>query len=110
MDDSKISSGISVANINTMMTEVIDYATKLRSKFNRIDDIVNDTVNYYDDKNASSFRNKYSLFRSDLDTLIDNIMSYNTDLITLKSKYKSNVSTISDQIKKDTTEILDKQW
>ena len=110
MDDSKISSGISVSNINTLMADVIDYATKLRSKFNRIDDVINDTINYYDDKNATTMRNKYSLFRSDLDTLLDNIMSYNTDLSKLKSKYKSNISTISDQIKKDTTEIIDKQW
>lgn len=110
MDDSKLTSGISVGAINALMTEIIDYATKLRSNFNRIDDIIYDTKNYYDDKNASVMRNKYSLFKDDLDTIINNIMGYNTDLANLKNRYKSNISTISDQIKKDTTEIIDKQW
>lgn len=96
--------------INKLMTEVLDYSAKLRVKFNSINDIMYDTINYYDSNNATDLRNSYNLYKSDLELMISNIMSYNTDLANLKSRYKSNLSTISDQIKKDAADVIDKQW
>jgi len=110
VDNSKISNGVDVSEINKIMAEIIDYATKLKSKFNRVDDIIYDTKSCYTDMNAEQMVNRYNLFKDDLNTMIENIMSYNTDLANLKSKYKNNVSTISEQIKKDTTNILDNGW
>lgn len=110
MNNSKNTSGISEVEINKLMSEIIDYSTKIKSIYNRIDDIISESVNYYDCSNATIMRNKFNLFKSDLDTSISNFMSYTTDLSNLKSKYKSNISIISDQINKDATNIVDNGW
>ena len=98
---------INESEINKLMTDIIDYSTKIKSKFTRIEDIVCETSNYFDSRVANDFRNKFNLFKSDLDMVVSNILSYNTDLMNLKSRYKNNISNLSDQIKKDTTNIID---
>ncbi len=107
MNNEKITSGIDEAAINKLMTEIIDYSTKIKSKFNQIEDIVSDTINYYDCSVASKYRSKFNLFKEDLDTVVSNILSYNIDLTNLKSRYKKNISTLSEQINKDTNKIKD---
>ena len=81
MNNERVTSSINEAAINKLMTEIIDYSTKIKSKFN--------------------------LFKEDLDTVVSNILSYNTDLTNLKSRYKKNISTLSEQINKDTNKIKD---
>lgn len=110
MDDSKISVGIDGAEIDKIINEINDYIIKLKPMFEKIDNIMLGTKEYYKCTSADILRKKYDLFKDDFNTIIANLMSYQTDLTNLKSKYKSNISTVSDQIRVDTTNILDNKW
>lgn len=98
---------VNEAEINHLMTDIMDYSSRVRQIFDKIDDLVNESKSYYDSESATIIRNKFNLLKENFSITINNLMSYNSDLARLKNAYVNNVSTISEQIKRKATTIRD---
>jgi hypothetical protein len=80
-------SGISEAAMDKLMIDIIDYATKANGIVNNISDLVDGTVSYFDCESGAEFRKQFDYIRKNSTVLNKNILSYNTDLLTVKSDY-----------------------
>lgn len=98
---------VNEAEINHLMTDIMDYSSRVRQIFDKIDDLVNESKSYYDSESATIIRNKFNLLKENFSITVNNLMSYNSDLARLKNAYVNNVSTISEQIKRKATTIRD---
>lgn len=98
---------VNEAEINHLMTDIMDYSSRVRQIFDKIDDLVNESKSYYDSESATIIRNKFNLLKENFSITVNNLMSYNSDLARLKNTYVNNVSTISEQIKRKATTIRD---
>ena len=91
--------------INKIILEISDCADEVGRIFNKINDLVSETKDYYDCACASNLRKKYSLFNDNYKIILNNIRSYKTDLSNLKKKYKLGIADLSQQILKDAASI-----
>lgn len=102
---------VNEAELNHLMTDIMDYSSRVRQIFDRIDDLVNESKTYYDSDSATILRNKFNLLKQDFKITVNNLMSYNSDLARLKNKYVNSMSTISGNINRKATTIRDnKTW
>lgn len=96
---------INVNEVNKLMLEIIDCANNTKVIFNKITDLVFETKSYYDCSSGNILRNKYAQFSNNYNVIINNIMSYNRDLLALKKKYALNMEDLSEEIQKATSRI-----
>lgn len=89
------------AELDKKMLEVIDCSNKLKSIFNKIDDAVEKLKESYQCAGATALYNKYEEFNDAYAVIVDNILSYNSDLMSLKKKYITGLGDLSDKIRAD---------
>ena len=92
-------------SINKLILEIGDYSEKIKLTLNRINDLMNDAKTSYKCASASKVFSRYSQFNDNYNIIVKNILSYQTDLINLKRKFKSGVSEISQNIRRDSTGV-----
>ena len=98
-------SALDETSINKLILEIGDYSEKIKLTFNKINDLMDDAKISYKCSSATKVFNRYSEFNDNYNIIVKNILSYQTDLINLKRKFKSNVSEISQNIRKDSTSV-----
>lgn len=93
------SRGISYANIDKLMMDIIDYAERSNKILNNIQLLVNDTANYFVCDSGKLYRKKFNEYFNEASTVNKNILSYNEDLMTVKKRYNSLDSEAADMMK-----------
>ena len=96
---------LSEAAIDKQMLEVIDCSNRVKAIFNKIDDLVEKLKLNYQCQSATTLYSKYNQFNDNYSVIIDNILSYNSDLISLKKKYATALDDLSQKIKMDTLKL-----
>lgn len=97
--------GINVDEINKLMLEISDISSNINIIFNKINELVEETKSYYVCSTASVMRNKYAMFNDNFRIIVNNIMTYNKDLVRLKRKYDQGMDNLSREIHKKTIAI-----
>ena len=97
--------GINVDEINKLMLEISDISSNINIIFNKINELVEETKSYYVCSTASVMRNKYAMFNNNFRIIVNNIMTYNKDLVRLKRKYDQGMDNLSQEIHKKTIAI-----
>lgn len=97
--------GINVDEINKLMLEISDISSNINIIFNKINELVEETKSYYVCSTASVMRNKYAMFNDNFRIIVNNIMTYNKDLVRLKRKYDQGMDNLSQEIHKKTIAI-----
>lgn len=97
--------GINVTELNKLMLEIADISSNINIIFNKINELVEETKSYYVCSTASVMRNKYAMFNDNFRIIINNIMTYNKDLVMLKKKYDQGMDNLSQDIRKNTAII-----
>lgn len=91
--------------INRIMLDVIDCSTRVKTIFNRINDLVEETKSYYVCSSANMLRSKYEQLNDSYNNIVKNILSYNSDLNLLKKKYALGMDSLSYQIKRSASNM-----
>lgn len=96
---------INEAEINKIMLEVIDCSNKVKSIFNSIDDQVEKLKANYSCASATTLYKQYENFNDNYSVIVNNMLSYNEDMTSLKKRYISNLGDLSDKIKAKASKI-----
>lgn len=87
MAQEQIINGISATALDKMILDIYDYAEKSNKIINEIDSLVSETKNYFICEAGDSFRSKYDKLSSQKHSLNKNILSYTSDLTSVKEHY-----------------------
>ncbi len=79
--------GVSIEGIDKLMTDILDYADKTNKIFNQISDLVDSTQSCFACDAGDQFREQYHFIQIHQSTINSNILSYNTDLMHVKTNY-----------------------
>lgn len=93
--------GIVVAELDKHMLDIIECSNKIKAIFNKIDDQMEILKTHYSCSGASTLYRQYEEFNENYPIIVENLLSYNTDLMTLKKSYASSFSELSNKIKSD---------
>lgn len=93
------------AELDKRMLEVIDCGNKVKAIFNKVDDAVEKLKTTYQCAGATALYNRYDEFNDYYSVIVDNIMSYNSDLMSLKKKYATSLGDLSDKIRADALKL-----
>lgn len=82
---------ISDEGIDKVMLDIIEYATEMNRILNSISDLIVDTEEFFDCESGDEFRKKFDELKNDFPMMNANILSYNTDLLSVKADYATRV-------------------
>ena len=91
--------------VDKYMLEVIDCSNKVKSIFNKVDDEIEKLKASYQCAGANALYSQYEQFNDYYSVIVNNILSYNSDLTSLKKKYSSQMGDISLQLKQATVSL-----
>lgn len=89
------------AVIDRYMLDVIECSNKIKTIFNNIDDLVEKLKSNYACESADTLYKQYAEFNNNYSVIVKNILSYNTDLMSLKRKYNSAMDDLTSKVKSD---------
>lgn len=93
-------SGINEAGIDKIALEVIESADKMNKILNQIQLLVDETNSYFLSSSGNEFRKKMSDQASYYQTMNQNILSYASDFVNLKTYYQSKTEEMMDILQK----------
>lgn len=96
---------INSAEIDKHMLSIIDCSNKVKAIFNKIDDQIALLKTYYSCSGASALYKQYEEFNENYAIIVDNLLSYNSDLMSLKKKYGSTFGDLAQKIKSEAAKI-----
>ena len=88
--------------VDNIMLDVIEYSNKIKIIFNKIDDLVEQLKAEYVCSSATIFYKQYEELNDNYSVIVNNILSYNNDLMSLKKRYVSTLGDLTQQIKSET--------
>lgn len=74
--------------VNNIIMETLNIAEEIKSIFNKMDATILKVEKCYTGSSSTKLQTKYASFRDNYQTIIDNILSYSTDMSSLKKKYR----------------------
>ena len=98
MNDNSKTIAIVESEIDKKMLDVIDCSNKVKSIFNKIDDAIEKLKSEYQCAAASTLYNQYEQFNDSYSVIVNNILSYNSDLMALKRRYATSIDDLSSEI------------
>lgn len=93
------------AEVNKKLLEIKECSSKIKAIFNKIDDQMDIVKANYSCSSASTLWKQYKEFNDNYSVIVNNILSYYTDLTSLKKKYLTSFDDLSQKIKKDSSTI-----
>lgn len=79
--------GMSLDRIDKLMTDIYDYAEKSNKILKDIESLANETKEYFISDEGNLFRTRINELLHESTTINKNILSYNTDMMTVKNHY-----------------------
>ena len=76
--------------VDKIMLDIIECSNKVRTIFNKIDDVFERVNSIYKCTSATTLYNRYNQLNDNYSIIINSILSYNTDLLNLKKKYRNS--------------------
>ena len=92
--------------INKHMINIIDCSNKVKSILSKIDDQMSILKNHYSCSAASSLYRRYEEFNENYEIIVQSLLSYNTDLMTLKKSYTSTVSNLTQNLQSKAAQLV----
>lgn len=89
-------------DINKHMLNIIDCSNKVKSILSKIDDQMFLLKKYYSCSAADLLFKQYEEFNENYEIIVDNLLSYNTDLMSLKKSYASTFDDLTQELKSAT--------
>lgn len=86
--------------IDNTILEIMSISEEVQNLFNKMDSIIEKTENAYVCESATKLRKNYSTFRENYPIIISNLLSYGTDLTSLKKKYRTNTEILIESLNK----------
>ena len=80
-------SAINEESLDKLVVEIYDYASKIKSILDSMEDVVLGTESYFDCEIGENTRNKFKMLSSKFAAVSDNIISYAEDLVQVKTSY-----------------------
>lgn len=80
--------GISNEGIDKVMLDLLDYADKSNKTLNQIDDLIDETKNYFACESGEIFREQFEMLKTGFRTIHTNLISYHNDLMRVKQNYQ----------------------
>lgn len=85
--------------IDNTIVEIMSISEEIQNLFNKIDSIMEKTSRVYTCESATKLRKNYSVFRENYPIIISNLLSYGTDMTSLKKKYQTNTEILVENLK-----------
>lgn len=86
------------SEINKHMMDIIDCSNKVKSILSKIDDQMNILKSHYSCSAADALFRQYEEFNENYEIVVNNLLSYNTDLMFLKKSYASISSDLTQKL------------
>lgn len=96
---------INSAELDKQMLNIIDCSNKIRAIFNKIDDQMALLKTYYDSPSAAVLYKQYEEFNENYSIIVENILSYNSDLMSLKKRYASSFGDLAQKMATEAAKI-----
>ena len=93
------------AVIDNYMLDIIECSNKVKAIFNKIDDLVEKLKTNYVCESATTLFKQYDDFNDNYSIVVNNILSYNTDLMSLKKKYVSALNDLTQKMKSEAVRL-----
>lgn len=106
MDSNSNVVALNEAVLDKYMLDVMDCSNKVKAIFNKMDDLVDKLKSSYVCESATTLFKQYEDLNDNYSIIVNNILSYNTDLMSLKKKYFSNIDDLTRDIKLATENLL----
>ena len=91
--------GINTEKISALCHEIQDYADKIKNILNQIEDVVDNLEPNFQGDGTKEFKNKFENLKEYFPIIYENITSYIDDFNALSSKYSTNDIEISNVLK-----------
>lgn len=96
---------ISETAIDNTIMKIIDLSEEINGIFNKMDDLMEKTNSIYECESATILKSKYQTFRENYPVVISNLLSYSTDMVSLKKKFKANIDILAENLSKARTKL-----
>ena len=93
------------SEINKHMMDIIDCSNKVKSILNKIDDQMTMLKKHYSCSAADALFRQYEEYIENYEIVVNNLLSYNTDLMSLKKSYASTFSDLTQKLKSDAAKL-----
>lgn len=93
------------SEINKHMMDIIDCGNKVKAILSKIDDQMNILKKHYSCSAADALFRQYEEFNENYEIVVNNLLSYNSDLMFLKKSYASISSDLTQKLKSDAARL-----
>ena len=100
---------LNVAEVDKYMLDILDCSNKVKTLFNKIDDEIAKVKQHYSCSAADVLYRQYEEFNDNYKTVVANILSYSSDLKSLKKTYLNTMSDLSQELRKDAADLIGKK-
>lgn len=97
--------GVSKEGLDKLVKEFYDFADRNNKIFNKINSIVEDSVNYFDTEEGDIFRKRFENIATESKTINKNILSYSSDFAAVKNNYIARATEGSDFLDEESKKI-----
>ena len=95
------------SEINKHMMNIMDSSSKIKAILSKIDDQMANLKSYYSCAAANKLYSQYEQFNDNYAIIVDNILSYNKDLMSLKKSCQATVSELTQKLQIGTARLTD---
>lgn len=101
------SKGVNEEKLDKLVIEIYDYADKIKSILNEVDDLVTSTNNFFICDSGTEFRNKFNTLKTNFSNVNGNIISYAEDLVNAKISFQKIDSDLSIKTREEAKRVID---
>ena len=92
--------------INKHMLNIVDCSNKVKAILSKIDDQMAMLRNHYSCSAADTLYKQYEEFNENYAIVVANLLSYNSDLMTLKKSYSSLSSDLTQKLQSEAAKLV----
>lgn len=93
------------SEVNKYMLDIIDCSNKIKAILSKIDNQMQILRTHYSCSAADSLFRQYEEFNENYEIVVNNLLSYNTDLMSLKKSYASISSDLTQKLMSDAAKL-----
>lgn len=91
--------GIVIAELDKQMLNIIDCCNDIKAIFNKMDDQIAVLKTHYSCSAADILYKQYEDYNENFPIIVEDLLSYNADLMALKKSYALNVDVLTQELR-----------
>lgn len=91
--------GIVIAELDKQMLNIIDCCNDIKAIFNKMDDQIAVLKTHYSCSAADILYKQYEDYNENFAIIVEDLLSYNADLMALKKSYALNVDVLTQELR-----------